>query len=416
MCVRTHYIYINYPHYYIFAIVCEHTEYLLIATYNMILKDTGNFDMDSIVQSFCMDGKIVEIRGYGSGHINDTFLLVNKDLGSPDYLLQRINHYVFKDVPGLINNIDLVTAHLKKKMPLGLGENVNQKVLSLIPAKDGKLFYKDEDGNYWRVYLFLSGSRSYDIVSTEIQARECGKAFGFFQSLLSDMNPQLLSETIADFHNIHKRLADFHQAVEQDSMNRLSSLSAEVQFITEREQAMSVIYQWGQAGLLPKRITHNDTKFNNVLFDQNDKVKCVIDLDTVMAGYVAYDFGDAIRTIINSASEDEPDLYKIQLNMHLFKAYTQGYINKSIDFLEEKEIESLYHGVMLFPYMQGVRFLTDYLQGDTYYKIAYPEHNLIRTKAQLQLLVKLEEQSEAINQIISEAVTANKTIHKEKVT
>ena len=376
-------------------------------------KSTHNFNIASIMANFCLEGEISEIKTYGSGHINDTFLLTNSNINVPDYLLQRINHHVFKDVPGLTHNIEMVTSHLKKKLLTSLGDERTQKVLSQVPAKDSKLYYKDEEGNYWRIYEFIADSRSYDIVSTEQQAYEGGKAFGYFQSLLSDMDPHLLLETIVDFHNIEKRLSDFYEAMALDVVNRVSSVSAEVLFVKARETNMSVIYQWGREGILPKRITHNDTKFNNILFDANDNAKCIIDLDTVMAGHVAYDFGDAIRTIINTAGEDEPDLEKIQINVPLFKAYSEGYVKEAGDFLTDIEIESLSLGVMLHPYMQGVRFLTDYLQGDTYYKIAYPEHNLVRARAQFQLLSKLEEQSNLLREIIIHAVADNKK-YKEK--
>jgi len=357
-------------------------------------------DTLSVVEKFDISGEIAAVTAFGNGHINDTFLLKNKDRKSPDYLLQRINHHVFKDIPGLIDNIDRVTSYLKNKVAKDFTSGKGQKVLHLVPSKDQKFYHKDLEGNYWRVYVFLDGSRTYDIVSTEKQAYEGGKAFGWFQAQLSGMDPMLLSETIVDFHNIRKRLSDFYATVDQDVMGRLSSVGSQVEFIKAREQSMSVIYNWGRSGVLPKRITHNDTKFNNILFDKDDKVACVIDLDTVMAGHVAYDFGDAIRTIINTAAEDERDLEKIQLNIPLFKAYAEGYIEEAYSFLTAKEIDSLFLGVMLFPYMQGVRFLTDYLQGDTYYKVAYPGHNLSRARSQFQLLVKLEEQSEHLRNII----------------
>jgi Ser/Thr protein kinase RdoA (MazF antagonist) len=380
----------------------------------MSLTDPLTFNISSIVKKFNIAGEITDAQAFGNGHINDTYLLKNNDPESPDYLLQRINHHIFKDVPGLIDNIDLVTSYLKNKIMPGVHPGKNQKVLKLINTKDDKLFYNDEDGNYWRVYIFLAGLRSYDSVLSEQQAYEGGKAFGNFQTLLSDMDPRQLSETIVDFHNIQKRLDDLHTAIDEDVMGRVSEMTAEIAFIKKREQGMLVIYNWGQSGVLPKRITHNDTKFNNILFNANDEAECVIDLDTVMPGHVACDFGDAIRTIINTATEDEADLEKIQINIPLFKAYAEGYINEAYSFLTDTEIESLFLGVMLLPYMQGVRFLTDYLQGDTYYKTAYPGHNLVRTKAQLQLLIKLEEQEELLKKIITDIVACHKSKQREE--
>ncbi|MGZ3823175.1 MAG: phosphotransferase enzyme family protein, partial [Mucilaginibacter sp.] len=260
--------------------------------------NTPNFDIAAIALKFQITGEISEVRKYGTGHINDTFLLKNSNAADPDYLLQRINHQVFKDVLGLMENIARVTAHLQSKLTPG----TNQKLLQLIDTKDGGCFHRDDDDNYWRLYFFIPGSRSYDVAETTRQAYEAGMAFGRFQSILSDMDPALLSETIVDFHNIQKRLKDFHEAAQVNKAGRVSAVSAEIDIITRNEQAMSIINEWGQAGLLPKRITHNDTKLNNVLFDADDNAICVIDLDTVMTGYVAYDFGDAIRTITNTAA------------------------------------------------------------------------------------------------------------------
>jgi Ser/Thr protein kinase RdoA (MazF antagonist) len=380
----------------------------------MNLTDPQSFRIMPIVEKFNIAGEIASAKAFGNGHINDTFLLKNKYPENPDYLLQRINHHVFKDVPGLINNIDRVTAYLQSKVPDSFDKSKSRQILKLVPSKNEKLFYNDDEGNYWRIYIFVEGSHSYDSVSTPQQAFEGGRAFGNFQALLSDMDPLLLSETIVDFHNIQKRLADFGAAVKQDVMGLASSVTTLIDFVRVREQSMSVIYNLGKSGALPKRITHNDTKFNNILFDADGQVTCVIDLDTVMPGHVAYDFGDAIRTIINTAAEDEPDLEQIQIDIPLFKAYLEGYIHEAYSFLTDTEVESLFLGVMLFPYMQGVRFLTDYLQGDVYYKVAYPGHNLVRTNAQFQLLTKLEEQGHLLRDIISNTVAAHKSKHEEE--
>ncbi|MDP9076293.1 MAG: aminoglycoside phosphotransferase family protein [Bacteroidota bacterium] len=379
----------------------------------MNLTDPHSVRILPIVEKFNITGEIATVTAFGNGHINDTFLLKNLYPENPDYLLQRINHHVFKDVPGLIGNIDRVTAYLKSKMAAGFDNKKSGQVLKLVPSKDQQLFYKDDEGNYWRIYIFVAGSRSYDSVATPQQAFEGGKAFGSFQALLSDMDPSLLSETIADFHNIQKRLADFDLAVEKDLMHLAATIETEIKFIRARERPMSVINDLGRSGLLPMRVTHNDTKFNNILFDENDQIACVIDLDTVMAGYVAYDFGDAIRTIVNTAAEDEPDLEKIQIDIPLFEAYLQGYIQEANCFLTATEIESLYLGAVLLPYMQGVRFLTDYLQGDRYFKVAYPGHNLVRAKAQFRLLQKLEEQGQLLCDMISRAAADYKSIYKE---
>lgn len=356
--------------------------------------------LDAIINAFNIEGTIATIKPYGSGHINDTFYLKNDNHSCPDYLLQRINHTIFKDVPALMNNVKQVTEHLRRKLASIPGSSPEKQVLTIIPLKNGQLFFKDADGNYWRVYLYLGNTNSYDLVEKELQAFEGGKAFGNFQALLSDLDASLLAETIPDFHNIEMRLTRFYKAWSTDSAGRRDQVIAETDFINKRVDTMKSILNLGKEGHLPLRITHNDTKFNNVLLDANDKAQCVIDLDTVMPGYVAYDFGDAIRTIVNSASEDEKDLSKIKLNIPLFEAYAKGYLSEADKFLSPTEVDSLMMGVLLIPYMQAVRFLTDYLEGDIYYKTNFEGHNLQRTRAQIQLLKEIEAEYETLKGII----------------
>ncbi len=357
-----------------------------------------------IVANFAIEGDIKAAKPFGSGHINDTFLISNTDTTCPDYLLQRINHHIFKDVEGVVVNIARVSNHLSTKLQGEFkSEKAVEQVLTLTPTTDGILYLKDEDGNFWRMYQFIKDSISYDLVSSTKQAYEGGEAFGRFQLMLADMDPSLLKETLVDFHNITFRLKQFNTALAEDKMGRAKEVEEEIALIREHEDFMCGLYQMGKDGLLPKRITHNDTKFNNILFDKDDSVICIIDLDTVMPGYIAYDFGDAIRTLVNTAEEDEADLSKIEVNITLFKSYTEGYLKEAINFLTPAEIESLYLAIFLFPYMQAIRFLTDYIQGDTYYKIAYPTHNLVRTKAQFHLFKKLWAQKEVLKTIIDES-------------
>lgn len=351
-----------------------------------------------IFSTFSVEAKMVSARPFGSGHINDTYR-VTTDAGK-NYLLQKINHFVFKDVPGLMNNIVHVTRHLEQKLSQIRGASPDKEVLTPIAVSDGNFYVKDKAGDYWRVFVFLNHTRSYDQVLTEKQAFEGGKAFGRFQALLADLDPNLLIDTIPDFHNIESRLANLDRAIQADAAHRLNKLSAEIKFVNERRGAMMRVLEAGRAGLIPQRIIHNDTKFNNVLLDEHDRAQCVIDLDTVMPGYVAYDFGDAIRTIINNAPEDEPDLRLVNLNIPLFTAYTKAYMQQAAGFLTEAEVNSMIDGVLLLPYMQGVRFLTDYLNGDIYFKIHSPWHNLQRAKAQFQLVKKLEDAEETLNNIL----------------
>jgi Ser/Thr protein kinase RdoA (MazF antagonist) len=299
-----------------------------------------------------------------------------------------------------MHNVQLVTDHLKKKLTEIPGSSPNKEVLALVNTNSKQNFFCDNAGNYWRMYLFLKDTKSYDQVLTPKQAYEGGKAFGRFQLLLSDLEAGLLFETISGFHNITARLDSLSKAVAADAKDRVKDVLPELAFINERTGTMATILNLGAEGKIPLRIIHNDTKFNNILLDHDDRAQCVIDLDTVMPGYVAYDFGDAIRTIINTAPEDEADLTKIDLNIALFKAYTEGYMESAGSFLLATEIKTLAMGVLLIPYMQAVRFLTDHIEGDLYYKTHFPQHNLQRTRAQLQLLKKLEEQYAVLDEII----------------
>ena len=354
----------------------------------------------NLISEFRIDAEIVSVKPFGSGHINDTYRIINKNQNGHDYLLQRINHHVFKDVPLLMSNLVNVTDHLRKKLAILPISTLEREVLTIIYAKSGRPYYRDDAGDYWRVFYFLKDTKSYDMVTTEKQAFEGGKAFGHFQALLADMDTHLIKDTIPDFHNIEYRLDNLLKSIEIDKKDRVKSIKSEIDFILQRSDSMDEILRSGRNGTLPLRIVHNDTKFNNVLLDADDHAQCVIDLDTVMPGYVAYDFGDSIRTIINTAAEDEINLDAIGLNIPLFAAYTRGYLQESVNFLTKAEIDSLIKGVLLLPYIQAVRFLTDYLDGDIYFKIQSPEHNLQRTRAQLELVKKLEEKADALNQVI----------------
>jgi hypothetical protein len=319
--------------------------------------------------------------------------------------LQRVNSYVFKNIPLLINNIKTVTKHIRHKLSTIPGADADKEVLTLIDTQDGNPYYKDADGNYWRMYLFLKDTVSYDIVTTGHQAYEGGKAFGNFQSLINDLDANLLGETIPEFHNIEMRLAKLKDATANDTEGRAKEAAKEIEFIDVRAHQMSTILNMGREGKLPLRITHNDTKFNNVLLDKNDCGQCVIDLDTVMPGYIAYDFGDAIRTIVNTTIEDEADLAKIDINISLFESFTQGFLKQTASILSNEEVDSLVMGALLLPYIVGVRFLTDHLEGDKYFKIRFPGHNLQRAKAQLQLLKRLEDNYDDLRSIVHRAAS-----------
>ncbi|MFD2874174.1 phosphotransferase enzyme family protein [Mucilaginibacter ximonensis] len=352
---------------------------------------------DILAQFDIVEGEF-NIKPFGSGHINDTFIIQSKNKRVGDYLLQKINRFVFKDIDGLMDNMVYVTNHLKQK--IARTGDPEKEVLTLIKCHNGKYYCQDAQGEYWRMTNFLHNTKSYDLVTNTKQALQGGIAFGRFQTLLCDLQPDKLVHTIPDFLNIEYRLGNFKLAIQNDCVKRLSSVQYEVDFLLSRATNMNEILQLGKAGVLPLRITHNDTKFNNILLDQDDEIQCVIDLDTVMPGYVAYDFGDAIRSIINTAPEDEKDLNAIKLNIPLFEAFAKGYLSQTAFFLTSSELKSLMMGVVLLPYMQAVRFLTDYLEGDIYYKTHFPEHNLQRTRAQMQLLRLLEADYQNLSDII----------------
>jgi hypothetical protein len=357
------------------------------------------YNFAGITSQFDIAGGDFEITNFGSGHINDTYLVTGTADIQAGYLLQKINSFVFKNIDGLMNNMLLVVNHLKQKISKN-GGNPDKEVLTLIPTKTGKYYYKDEQDNYWRMTCFLKDTKSYDLVTTTQQAYQGGVAFGRFQYLLADLDPRVLVDTIPDFLNIEKRLRDFNLAIEKDSAGRLYSVKSEVDYLKSWSIAMTEIPKLSRAGILPLRITHNDTKFNNILLDKENNIQCVIDLDTVMPGHVAFDFGDAVRTIINTAAEDEANLDAIQLNIPLFTEFTRGYLGQIKPILTEAELKSLMMGVLLLPYMQAIRFLTDYLEGDVYYKTHFRDHNLQRTHAQMQLFKMLELRSQELGRIV----------------
>jgi len=353
-----------------------------------------------VCKQFQFQGTLRKGFPYGSGHINDTYKVETIEEDKFDYILQRVNHHVFKDVPGLMENVERVTSHIRKKMEGIEGINPDREVLTVIPTGDGSSYYKDDDGNYWRMYIFIWDNRSYDQVDSPEKAYEGGSMFGKFQALLADLPGKPLNETIPNFHNIEWRLDTFEEILARNPVGRANEISDEIKFVRDRAEEMKTILNLGRKGLIPQRITHNDTKFNNVLLDQNDKGLCVIDLDTVMPGYVHYDFGDSIRTSTNTAAEDEADLSRVEMDIKLFEAYARGFLEHTKDTLNEAEIDHLAFSGKLLPYMIGLRFLTDFVDGDNYFKTKHEKHNLQRARAQFKLLQSMERQFEEMKAII----------------
>ncbi len=363
-----------------------------------------SFDLKKIFLFFAADGTYLSGAPCGSGHIHDTFIIKTAERNKDDLLLQRLNNKIFKNIPELQSNIERVTEHIRHKLKLIPGSDVKRECLTLIPSKEGKTWINDEEGNFWRMFIFIPDHRSYDIVDTPARAYEGGKAIGRFQAMLADLPGAPLFETIPFFHDIEKRLDTFFRSMKSDPANRVAEVSAEIDFVLRRSEEMKVILRLGREGKIPLRITHNDTKFNNILLDNNDKALCVIDLDTVMPGYVHYDFGDAIRTAANSAAEDEEDLAKIKMDIRLFEAYTEGYLSETRSTLNETEKEYLAFAPRLITFIMALRFLTDYIDGDHYYKIHHEHHNLQRARSQFRLVESMEEQYGEMREIIRKMV------------
>jgi Ser/Thr protein kinase RdoA (MazF antagonist) len=359
-----------------------------------------NHQLNLIFESFSPEGHVKHWEPYGHGHINDTFLGRNQENEASDFILQRKNHKIFTNVPGMMNNIVAVTEHIRKGLEEKKEADIDRKVMRYFPAKDGKWYVNDNQGNYWTLFLYIPGSHSVENIENPEQAMMAARAFGHFQLQLADLAGNKLVETIPNFHNGISRLNDFRKAIEQDQAGRVAENRELLEQLLTRADEMTLLQKWLDSGELPLRITHNDTKINNILFDENDQPLCIIDLDTVMPGSALYDFGDAIRTIGNTAPEDEPDLSRIGFSSDIFQAFAEGYLAEAGKFLTPKERENLSFSCLYMAWEQAIRFMTDYLNGDTYYKIAYPEHNLVRTKAQFRYLEVLEENREAMEQFI----------------
>ena len=349
-----------------------------------------------VARHFQIYGEFRSAEPYGSGHINDTYCAVFDQAGSRvRYILQRINHNIFKDPVLLMENIQRVTTHLAKKMSGEL--DFSRRVLTLVPARDGLCYHHDDQGNYWRTYLFIEKAKTYDAVESVGQAFEAAKAYGRFQKLLADLPAPRLHDTIPDFHHTPKRFAALMQAVEKDAFNRAGQAKAEIDFALKRAGIVDVLIN----ARLPERVTHNDTKFNNIMLDDvTGEGVCVVDLDTLMPGLTLYDFGDMVRTTTSPAKEDELDLSRVTMQLPMFEALVRGYLTFAGDFLTPAEKRLLPFSGKLITFEIGLRFLTDYLAGDTYFKVHRPGHNLDRCRTQFKLVRSIEQQEESMNELV----------------
>ena len=339
--------------------------------------------MREMAEMFRTEGTIIKCIPFGSGHINQTWLVVTNQPHL--YILQRVNTETFRDPEGLMNNILLVTGHLRKKDP------DPRHVMTLVKLKDGRDYILKERKELWRLYEYVTGGVCLDRAETAEDFRNSGKAFGTFQNRMADFPAEQLVETIPGFHDTPKRYQALHEAVREDRAGRAKSVQQEIDFMLEREEEAGLLQQMLKAGELPLRVTHNDTKLNNVMLDEKTREPlCILDLDTVMPGLAANDFGDSIRFGASTAEEDEKDLTKVHLDLNLYQAYAEGFLHACGNRLTAAERETLPDGARIITLENAVRFLTDYLNGDTYYHIERPEHNLDRTRTQMALTEEME--------------------------
>lgn len=349
-------------------------------------------DLRAVTAAFQIDGQYQEAIPYGTGHINDTYCVTFTQAGQPvHYLIQRINHLVFKNPVALMDNVRRVTTHLHQKLDHSLDDK--RRVLTLLPTRDGGVCHRDGQGNYWRGYIFIEGAHSHDVIKSPQQAYEAARAFGQFQKLLADLPAPRLHDTIPDFHHTPKRFAALQRAITADSAGRGKLARPEIEFALRQEPLSRALL----GADVPERVTHNDTKINNVLLD--DKTMqgiCVIDLDTVMPGLAAYDFGDMVRTATSPAAEDELDLSKVYAQPAMFEALARGYLSTAAEFLTPTERATLIDAGKVITFEIGIRFLTDFLQGDVYFKVHRENHNLHRCRTQFKLVESLAAQEKEL--------------------
>jgi Ser/Thr protein kinase RdoA (MazF antagonist) len=361
----------------------------------------ASHDLSSIVGGFAVEGAFQGAAPYGSGHINDTYAVrCATAAGVRRYLLQRINHRVFKDPAKLMENISRVTRHLRSRIEAA-GGDADRQALTLVPTTGGGPVLSDAAGNFWRMYLFIEGARTYDVVEKADHVYEAARAFGEFQRGLADLPAPRLHETIPDFHHTPKRVAAFREVLAADAVGRAAGVRREIEFVLDRADRAGRLVELAAAGRLPERITHNDTKFNNVMIDDaTGRGLCVVDLDTVMPGLALYDFGDAVRSGACTAAEDERDLARVAMDLGAFERLARGYLDAARDFLTAPEIDELAFSAWLITLEIGIRFLTDHLAGDVYFKVHRPGHNLDRCRTQFAMVADMERQADAMAAVV----------------
>ena len=364
-------------------------------------KNTSLTNTYDIVSRFATEGTVADIRPLGNGLINDTYKVSTKEADAPDYVLQRVNTTVFTDVDMLMDNIAAVTRHIRKKLEAANVTDIDRKVLRFIAADGGELYHREADGTVWRMMVFIPNAKTYEAVTPEY-SYFAGNAFGHFEDMLVDI-PEKLGEVIPDFHNMEFRMKQLREVIEKNPAGRVGedAVMQLLDLIGKDAEEMCKAERMGREGKLPKRVCHCDTKVNDMMFDEEGHVLCVIDLDTVMPSFVFSDYGDFLRSAANTTAEDDPDMSHVAFNEEIFKAFTRGYI-EGARFLTPVETENLPYAVALFPFMQSVRFLWDYLSGDHYWKCKYPQHNLDRARNQMRLYQCVREHDDMMREYIKE--------------
>jgi len=366
------------------------------------LKPASEFNLAAIGSAFELKGDMINAERHGTGHINDTLAVTYMHgEGLTRYIHQRINRDVFADTVGLMENVRRVTSHLRSKLMKDGANDLERRVLTLVPKQDGSVYHIDDEGWMWRTYYFIENAQTLDMVGSPGPAFEAAKAFGAFQRDLVDLPLPRLNETIPAFHDTPRRFAALLEAVDLDVANRAAGAAAEIEFVAALEPSLSRLLDLHAAGEIPERVTHNDTKLNNVMIDgATAKGVCVIDLDTVMSGLALFDFGDMVRTGTSLSMEDERDLSQVRLQMPLFEALVRGYLESAGSFLTPVEIAEMVFAGKLITLEIGIRFLTDYLAGDTYFRTHREEHNLDRCRAQFRLVESINEQQESMEKVV----------------
>jgi hypothetical protein len=359
--------------------------------------------LQDISKKFQIYGEILHAETLKIGHINETYTATYDQGGTRvRYIHQKINRNVFKNPEAVMKNVMRVTTHIRKKQEMRNVRDATRRTLIVIPTRDGKSYYQNGDSEVWRTFVFVEGVETYEAVQSPEQAFQAGRAFGEFQHLLVDLPGDRLHETIPYFHHTRRRFTALQQAIEKDRYNRAKDARPEIEFALSHEKIVDVILTAMEKGKIPERVTHNDTKFNNVMLDVlTGESMCIVDLDTVMPGCALYDFGDMVRTTTSPTLEDEPDLSKVKMQMPMFKRLAEGYLSTASQFLTKAEKSHIAFSGKLITFEIGIRFLTDFLVGDTYFRIHRPAHNLDRCRTQFKLVESIERQEEAMQKHVN---------------